>query len=223
MLAVSVSGEKGMLLAFIGWEAVTAISTSLMFVVAAVALLVAWWQIGIARSIRKTELIVKIYSAFVEDQEMADFYDRVRQGERLDRPGDRWRINRGLTIFDQVSFLETQGLLPPGDRVWEYIASEIQYFASNRSVCQFMEDRIGDAKEKKTFKKDDALPFTGFTAILARIPKDHQMTNYRCIPTEFKALHERLDYERRLLEKKPVCGTKGFVRTRAQQRPWVPP
>ena len=69
---------------------------------------------------------------------------RIRKGDQINWQEDEGLLNKSLTLFDTLSYLQTQGLLRRRAKAWEYIASENQYFASNDSVCSY----IGDVKSQ---------------------------------------------------------------------------
>ena len=167
-------------------------STLATALVAFVALLFAWWQIRIGNANRTAQLIADTYSTFVNGEGMVPFYSKIRGGE--DCSSDEEKLNRSMTLFDSINYLQTQGLLHPRARAWEYIAAELQYFASNDSVCRYVEDRIRDGK-KRDFPYI-IIPFTGFPALLGNIPKRYQMTNgFPPIPYNRKELKALVDQE----------------------------
>jgi hypothetical protein len=163
------------------------------FIVALFALLFAWCQIGVANSIRTTELIVKTYSEFVESDEMLEFYARIRRGDDVDWGKEEALLNRSLTLFDSLNFLQTQGLLRAHAKAWEYIASEIQYFASNGSVCTYIETRIREGRNRGF--PDNIIPFTGFPPLLANIPPHYRAKGFPCIPEKYTVLRALADQE----------------------------
>ncbi len=86
-------------------------------------------------ALRRAELITKIYRAFTEDK-LFQFYDRIRKGDAIEweKPDsdDERLLNRSLTLFDEIDYWRSQGLLQEGEAAWEYFASEIQYFATGK-------------------------------------------------------------------------------------------
>ncbi len=173
--------------------ALSAWSTFGTFLVALIALLFALCQIRISNSVRTTELIVKTYNAFVDSEKMSRFYARIRRGDQFDWEADDRFLNKSLTLFDSLGFLQTQGLLHSRAKAWEYIASEIQYFASNPSVCAYIEARIEEARSMGFH--DEILPFTGFPALLANIPERYHAGNFPCIPENHKILRALVNTE----------------------------
>jgi len=119
-------------------------------------------------SIKKWELIGKTYDIFLKD-DWYYFYKRIQDGVKInfDDPFEEKLLNETLTLFDALNYFQTQKLLDK--RAWEYVACEIQNFALNNSVCEYME-RI---KEKYTIKgfHQDIIPFTGFPELLRKVPK----------------------------------------------------
>ncbi len=67
-------------------------------------------------------------------------------------------MNEALTLFDELNYFRTQGLLD--EKAWEYCACEIQNFALNNSVWEYI-DKIQKPYREKGFI-EDTIPFTGF-------------------------------------------------------------
>ena len=176
--------EKAMPLVFADYDVptISECSASVTAVVGLLSLWFAWRTICAGTSIRTTKLIAETYSVFVESREDVGILHRGSRGTfRSEWWKDDWLLNKSLTLFDTASYLQSQDSLPATAKAWEYLASEIQYFASNDSVCSYIEKRIEDGKTK--FRDhEDAIPFTGFPLLLANIPERFHAWDYPCIP-----------------------------------------
>lgn len=120
-------------------------------------------------STKRMELISKIYDRFLKD-ELYEFYVKIRNKEVInweDDKKDERLLNESLTLFDEVNYLRTQGLLDK--KAWEYVASEIQYFALNGSVWDYMDHRKQKCRDRGF--PEDIMPFTGFPDLLKKIPE----------------------------------------------------
>jgi hypothetical protein len=177
----------------------------LSFSLALVALFFAWWQIRIANSLRTAKLIDETYHAFLDKN--ANFYSQIRSGIYCKEK----ELNESLTLFDSVSYLQTQGLLHRWARAWEYIAAELQYFASNDSVCEYIEKRIKDGREGRVKLREIVIPFTGFPALIGNIPKRYQTEeSYPYVDPKHKILRELVDRE--IKSSRSVCAMMRNVR-----------
>jgi hypothetical protein len=137
-------------------------------------------------STKRMELISKIYDRFLED-ELYGFYIRIRNKEVInwqDNKDDERLLNESLTLFDEVNYLRTQGLLDI--KAWEYIASEIQYFALNDSVWDYMIQRIRECKDRGF--SEDIMPFTGFPELLNKVPEKFRAKPFPIVPHRYNAL-----------------------------------
>jgi hypothetical protein len=144
-------------------------------------------------SIRKFELIEKVYDVFIKDDWYA-FYEKIKKGKPIDfekDSNDRKLLNETLTLFDALSYFETQGLLKD-ERSWEYIASEILNFALNDSVWNYIK-KTEESYLSKGFHKD-IIPFTGFLALLDKLPttfkiKHPQEDQFKILSPENKSYY----------------------------------
>ncbi len=185
--------------------AFSAWSTFGTLLVALVALLVAWSQIRTTNSLRTTELIVKTYNAFVESHDMLEFYAQIRRGDPIDWEKDDRLLNKSLTLFDTLNYLQTQGLLHGRARAWEYIAGEIQCFASNGSACSYIEKHIQDGRDRGF--PDDIVAFTGFPTLLAKIPERYRARGFPCIPEKHTVLRALVN--KQLSSSQSLCARIG--------------
>jgi hypothetical protein len=166
---------------------------------------------------RRMELIARIYHAFTAD-DLYHFYARIRKKEPINWEEyelEEQRLNKSLTVFDAICYLHTQGLLnkrpllflciwPVRDKkAWEYIASEIQYFAENKSVWAYMRQRIQEGLNRGFHR--DIIPFTGFPSLHDSIPRQFRGGGWPYTPPEHMAFFETLNSRRwrELIEKPP--------------------
>ncbi len=141
-------------------------------------------------SAKRSELISKIYNRFLED-ELHKFYIRIRSKESIDwqnNRNDERLLNESLTLFDEVDYLQTQGLLDI--KAWEYVASEIQYFALNDSVWDYMIRRIQDSMDRGF--PGEIMPFTGFPELLNKVPKKFRAQPFPIVPDRYRSLTNSL-------------------------------
>ena len=89
-----------------------------------------------------------------------EFYKKIHNGEQINLESNEEEklLNEALTMFDGLNYFQTQGLLD--DKAWEYFACEIQNFALNNSVWEYMH-KIEEEYRAKGFP-EDIIPFTGF-------------------------------------------------------------
>jgi hypothetical protein len=173
------------------------------------AIIFGLYAIWNSNSIRRNELITQIYDAFMEEK-LYSFYARIRKGEQivLERPANERLLNRSLTLFDGIDYLRSQGLLHkvanwcpsrvrkylPADwwdsEVWEYFASEIQYFALNESVWAYIRYRIEEGRAKGF--PDKIIPFTGFVALYRTIPENFKAKPFPPIPEEHREFFDNV-------------------------------
>jgi hypothetical protein len=140
---------------------------------------------------KRMEVIKKIYESFGKG-DLFKFYGRIRHKDSIkweSSEEDEELLNRSLTIFDEISYLQTQK--PFDDKVWEYIASEIQYFALNENVWGYMAKRIQEGLENG-FPKD-IIPFTGFPELLNSIKDKFRADPFPSIPEKYEEFYKELD------------------------------
>lgn len=137
-------------------------------------------------SVKRMELISKIYNRFLND-ELYGFYIRIRNNEFINWQNDKndeLLLNQSLTLFDEVNYLRTQKLLDI--KAWEYIASEIQHFALNDSVWDYMIQRIRECGDRGF--PAEIMPFTGFPELLNEVPKKFRANPFPIVPHRYNAL-----------------------------------
>lgn len=137
-------------------------------------------------STKRMELISKIYDRFLND-ELYGFYIRVRRQQPInwqDDKKDEQLLNESLTLFDEVNYLQTQGMLDK--KAWEYVACEVQNFAFNESVwdymCQFIREYIN-----RGFPVN-IIPFTGFPELLEKVPDKFRANPFPRVPDRYNTL-----------------------------------
>ena len=171
-------------------------------------------QIWQSNSIRTAEVISKIYQQFASD-ELHQVYDDIRNGKQIvvkeigavgTVGDDERRLNQCLTLFDEIDFLLRQGLLKgkwrwrrwrfrrEPNETWEFLASEVQYFALNDSVWDYIVRRIKEG-QAKTFPKD-IIPFTGFPELLESVPAEYRAEPFPSIPNKHKDFFNELKTSR---------------------------
>lgn len=131
----------------------------LAIVIGVVGVLVALKNYKSNISIKKHELITKTYDTFMQHDEYV-FYKKIQTGEQINyfKKREEWLLNAALTMFDQLNYFRTQGLLDK--KAWEYIACEIHNFALNSSVWEYMRHYQKQYRDKNF--PEDIIPFTGF-------------------------------------------------------------
>ena len=152
-----------------------------------------------SNTMRTAELIAEIYDAFLEDT-LFRFYTRIRNKDSINwqqvDSSDERLLNKSLTLFDKIDYLLSQGLLHKMARrrpsqAWEFFSSEIQYFAANESVWDYMVKRIREGLASG-FPKD-IVPFTGFRELLDNIPETFRARPFPYIPEKYRAFFDNLD------------------------------
>ncbi len=142
-------------------------------------------------------MIGKLYDAFQEEK-LFQFYAKVRNNkEPIDwqQAENEQLLNRSLTLFDEIDYLLRQGLLHKvakwlHSEVWEYVSSEIQYFAANESVWDYIVKRIQEGLDRG-FPKD-IIPFTGFPELLDNVPSRFRAKPFPRIPEKHRAFFDKL-------------------------------
>jgi hypothetical protein len=167
------------------------LATIIGVAVASIGIIMVYVQIKTRNSIRRMEAITKIYSDFLTD-EMNTFLARIRHGDKI-----RWKqkederlLNTSLTLFDEVCFLQTQKLFHKSDDTWEYIASELQYLAANKSVWDYWAYRVHEGL--KAGFPNNIIPFTGFSQLYKTIPDKFKAEPFPKVPKKHRALFYRV-------------------------------
>ncbi len=101
-------------------------------------------------------------------------------------------MNEALTLFDALNYFQTQGLLDK--KAWEYFACEIQNFALNNSVWEYMH-KTNEPYLKKGFP-EDIIPFTGFPELFKNLPNKFKARCPQQLKNQFKMLSpkEQISY-----------------------------
>ncbi|MGD0217015.1 MAG: hypothetical protein ABSC45_05840 [Desulfobaccales bacterium] len=119
-------------------------------------------------SIRKWELIKELFDAFITDDLLYEFYERIKKEKPIDYKNDEKELrllNKSLTMFDALCYFQWQGLLD--SKSYEYFATELYNFALNGSVWEYMCD-IKELYKQKGFPPD-IIPFTGFPELVNKL------------------------------------------------------
>ncbi|MGD0078365.1 MAG: hypothetical protein ABSB91_07045 [Sedimentisphaerales bacterium] len=152
------------------WKDIFQLSANLATVIGViVALFVAGCALKTYRrnnSIKRWELIEKLYGAFIKDN-WYEFYERIKNGGKIDLSKDIKLLNETLTLFDALNYFRTQRLIDK--KAWEYVACEILNFALNDTVWEYMKN-IKKPYVEKGFP-EDIIPFTGFPELFDKLPK----------------------------------------------------
>ncbi|MGB8872029.1 MAG: hypothetical protein WCC75_01420, partial [Desulfobaccales bacterium] len=114
------------------------------------------------------------------------FYERIKNGEKIDLESkdDENLMNKSLTLFDALSYFQTQGLLD--EKAWEYFASEIMNYSLNNIVWKYIE------MTKKRYKDigfdEYMIPFSGFRDLFDNLPDKFKPKCPRQLTNQFKIL-----------------------------------
>ena len=162
-------------------------------------LIIALFQVRVHNSIRVFECIKDIYDSFLDEDKkdnsetLMDFFERIRKGKEgdIDRKKDEKNLNQAISLFDEVNVLLRQGLLYRNSEAWEYVASEIQYFALCDEVWKYMEERLIACRENKF--PLNIIPFTGFTELFRKMPEQYRANPYMNIPMSYKSIYNELN------------------------------
>jgi hypothetical protein len=121
---------------------------------------------------------------------MYAFYERIQNGEQIDfegKPEDEKLLNKALTLFDALSYFQTQELLD--EKAWEYIACEILDYALNNSVWKYIKKVEKQYKDIGFHKY--TIPFSGFRALYDNLPDKFKVM----CPSELEERFEALSIE----------------------------
>jgi len=135
---------------------------------------------------KRMELMSKIYDRFLEDDIYA-FYIRIHNKEFVnwqEDKNDERLLNKSLTLFDEVDYLQIHGLLDM--KAWEFLASEIQYVGLNASVWDYMIHRTRDCMDRGF--PEEIIPFTGFPELLNKMPEKFRAKPFPSVPDRYNAL-----------------------------------
>jgi len=126
-----------------------------------------------------------IYDDFLKG-DWYNFYKRIQKRDQIDleNKDEEKLLNETLTLFDALNYFQIQGLLD--EKAWEYVACEIQNFAFNESVWNYMCQFIREYQNRGF--PVDIIPFTGFPELLENVPPKFRANPFPCIPDRYKAL-----------------------------------
>ncbi len=134
---------------------------------------VIWAIINVRRalSIRKKELIGKLYERFLE-KSVYELYEKIKNQDDFELTDKNKRaLNKMLTLFDEVDYFKTQKLF--GDEIWEYIACELVNLSCHKKVRAFLKENRKKYPKPKNKYQEDMMPFTGFEALVNELPEDY--------------------------------------------------
>lgn len=123
-------------------------------------------------SIRKIELIHKLYDFFLE-KEIYEFYELVKSNKQFDLDTYGKLLNQSLTYFDELEYYFSRKLIDKESL--EYFAAEILNFRNNDTVMKYVKDT--EIKYNKLHFHPDIVPFSGFTALIERVQKKYKYKN----------------------------------------------
>jgi len=148
---------------------IASIGASLGVIGAFIVAVIAYKTYRTNNSIRRMELIQKLYAHFLETG-WYEFYKVIQGSQPFDLNRDNEKLlNASLTVFDEIAYYEEQGLLD--EKALEYFACEILNFYHNEIVRKYVED-IREQYLKKGFP-EDIIPFTGFTSLAEKLPEKY--------------------------------------------------
>jgi hypothetical protein len=148
------------------WEITKDIATTGASIAAILGIIGAWRTYWSNNSIRKVELINKLYAKFLTD-EWYTFYEIVKNSKEINLKANNneKRLNETLSLFDEIEYYYSLKLLDEKSLV--YFAAEIFNFSENETVMKYVKDTETRYKEKNF--APDIIPFSGFTELLKKI------------------------------------------------------
>jgi hypothetical protein len=120
------------------------------------------------RSMRKKEIINKLYERFLEDGSY-ELYEKIKINEPFELDTKNKKVlNRLLTLFDEIEYFKREKLFD--DDIWEYIGCEIVNLSCHENVQQFLKQTEQQYLNLKKGKQEDMMPFTGFKQLVKDMP-----------------------------------------------------
>ncbi|MGC2691266.1 MAG: hypothetical protein WA228_01110 [Desulfobaccales bacterium] len=145
-------------------------------------------------SIRKWKLIKEIFDNFMKD-DLYKFYEKIKNGDQIDfegKPDDEMRLNKALTLFDALSYFQTEGLLgkrgKEDEKAWEYFACEILNYVLNNSVWKYI--KRTEKKYKDIGFDEYIIPFSGFPDLYENLPERFRPKCPRQLINQFNKLSQ---------------------------------
>ena len=156
------------------WKDIASICTSFIAILGVIGALggsaIAYRTYKSNNSLRKIELMHKLYAQFLEE-ELYKFYEIVKKGQPFDLEIHKKVLNQSLTFFDEIECYYSQKLLD--DEIWEYFAAEILNFSHNETIMKFVKDEKNKYEEKGF--PPEIIPFSGFTELLKKVHEKYNI------------------------------------------------
>jgi hypothetical protein len=122
------------------------------------------------RSMRKKEVINKLYEKFLEE-DVYELYEKVKANQPFElNTGNKRALNKALTLFDELEYFESEKLFD--EKLWEYIGCEIVNLSCHKNVQQFLRETWEQYKPKNK-AQEDMMPFTGFKELVKKLPNPY--------------------------------------------------
>jgi hypothetical protein len=122
-------------------------------------------------SMRKKEIINKLYERFLED-DLYELYEEIKINEPFElSTKNKKALNKVLTLFDEIEYFKAEKLFD--DKIWEYIACEIVNLSCHKNVQEFLKQTEQQYPKPKKPHQKDMMPFTGFKALVKDLPDDY--------------------------------------------------
>lgn len=120
------------------------------------------------RSMRKKEIINKLYERFLEN-DLYELYEKIKTNQPFElSPENKKTLNKALTLFDEIEYFKAEKLFD--EKLWEYIACEIVNLSSHKDVQRFLRETKEQYPEPKNQSQKDMMPFTGFKELVKKLP-----------------------------------------------------
>jgi len=92
------------------------------------------------RSMKKKEIINKLYERFLED-DLYELYEKIKINEPFElSTRNKKALNKALTLFDEIEYFRAAKLFDDKDKLWEYIACEIVNLSCHKNVQKFLRE-----------------------------------------------------------------------------------
>ena len=158
-------------------DAATARKTASFFASLATIIGVVWAIISVTnalqayksdRSMRKKEIINKLYERFLED-DLYELYEKIKTNQPFElSPKNKQALNKALTLFDEIEYFKAEKLFD--EKLWEYIGCEIVNLSCHKDVQRFLRETEEQYPKPKNQSQKDMMPFTGFKELVKKLP-----------------------------------------------------
>jgi hypothetical protein len=158
-------------------DAATARKTATFFASLATIIGVVWAIISVTnalqayksdRSMRKKEIINKLYERFLEDG-LYELYEKIKTNQPFElSPKNKQALNKALTLFDEIEYFKAEKLFD--EKLWEYIGCEIVNLSCHKDVQRFLRETEEQYPKPKNQSQKDMMPFTGFKELVKELP-----------------------------------------------------